>query len=158
MRAIASSFVIAGLVFSVGKADLSAKPPRPNLIWIMADDMGWGEPGLYPSTSPHGRISTPHLDAFGSGGVVFNHAYAGYTVCAPSRTTLMTGFHSGHFHREKLAGTTIPADQKILTTAEMLQKAGYATASIGKVAPLASPLMQGFDTFIGQISQGYCHK
>jgi len=119
---------------------------------------GWGEPGLYPSTSPHGSISTPHLDKFGRSGLVFTNAYAGYTVCAPSRTTLMTGFHSGHFKRQGLLGTNIPADQKILTTAEMLKKAGYATASIGKVAPLASPLTQGFDTFLGQVNQGFCHK
>jgi arylsulfatase A-like enzyme len=88
----------------------------------------------------------------------FTNAYAGYTVCAPSRTTLMTGFHSGHFPREGLAGTNIPASQKILTTGEMLQKAGYATAGIGKMAPLANPTEQGFDYFIGQIDQSACHN
>ena len=59
---------------------------------VNEDDMGWGEPGLYPSTSQHGRISTPNLDEFGRSGMRFTNAYAGYTVCAPSRTTLMTGF------------------------------------------------------------------
>jgi arylsulfatase A len=55
----------------------SAAAVRPNIVWIMADDMGWGEPGLYPSESPNGRISTPHLDAFGRDGMVFTNAYAG---------------------------------------------------------------------------------
>ena len=70
----------------------------------------------------------------------------------------MTGFHSGHFPREGLAGTNIPAGQKILTTPEMLQKAGYKTAGIGKLAPLAAPIEQGFDYFIGQVSQSACHN
>jgi arylsulfatase A-like enzyme len=120
--------------------------------------MGWGEPENYPATSEHGRISTPNLVEFGKTGIQFTNAYAGYTVCAPSRTTLMTGFHSGHFPREKLAGTVIPRTQNILTTQEMLQKAGYVTAGIGKMAPLASPTEQGFDHFIGQVDQGLCHN
>jgi len=69
--------------------------------------IGWGEPGLYPSTSVHGRIATPNLDAFGRSGMVFDQAYAGYTVCAPSRTTLMTGYHSGHFAKYQLLGTSL---------------------------------------------------
>lgn len=60
-----------------------------SFLWACFADMGWGEPGLYPSTSPHGRISTPNLDQFGREGIQFTHAYAGYTVCAPSRTTLV---------------------------------------------------------------------
>ena len=75
----------------------------------MADDMGWGEPGLYSATSPHGRISTPNLDEFGQGGLRFTNAYVGYTVCAPSRTTLMTGFHSGNFVKMGFLGTTLAA-------------------------------------------------
>jgi arylsulfatase A-like enzyme len=70
----------------------------------------------------------------------------------------MTGFHSGHFGREGLSGTEIKPDQKILTTAQMLQQAGYATAGIGKMAPLTAPLQQGFDFFVGQINQAYCHN
>merc|ERR1719201_1521835 len=135
-----------------------AKTLQPNIIWIMADDLGWGEPENYPSTSPHGRISTPNLVKFGNSGIQFTNAYAGYTVCAPSRTTLMTGYHSGHFVREGLSGTNIPVKQKILTTQEMLQKAGYATAGVGKMAPLSSPTQQGFDYFIGQVDQGLCHN
>ena len=72
---------------------------RPNIIFIMADDMGWGEPGAFPSTSTHGKISTPNLDRFAKEGMLFRHAYAGYTVCAPSRTALFTGRHSGQYKK-----------------------------------------------------------
>jgi arylsulfatase A-like enzyme len=70
----------------------------------------------------------------------------------------MTGFHSGHFGAHKLPGTQFPTSLDILTTPEMLQKAGYATAGIGKMAPLNAPVLQGFDYFIGQINQGLCHN
>jgi len=136
----------------------AAAAAKPNIVWIMADDLGWGEPSAYPAGSKHGRISTPHLDAFAASGIRFTDAYAGYTVCAPSRTTLMTGFHSGHFGAKKLPGTSLPTSVDILTTPEMLQKAGYATAGVGKMAPLNAPVMQGFDYFIGQINQGLCHN
>ena len=112
-------------------ASATAAVTQPNIVWIMADDMGYGEVGLFPAGSKHGRISTPNLDQFGREGMQFTNAYAGYTVCAPSRTTLMTGYHSGHFGREGLSGTDFPNTQKVLTVGEMLQKAGYATAGTG---------------------------
>ena len=83
----------------------------PNIIWIMSDDMGWGEPENFPSTSPHGTLSTPNLAKFGSEGIVFDQAYAGYTVCAPSRTTFMTGYHSGHFPRQGFNGEALDSSQ-----------------------------------------------
>jgi len=151
--------VLALAIATAGAAPISneSAPLRPNIVWIMADDMGWGEPGLYPSTSPHGRISTPHLDAFGKSGVQFTEAYAGYTVCAPSRATLMTGFHVGHFEREGIGGS-LDIPQDILTTPRMLQLAGYSTGAFGKVAPLTDPIKQGFDVFVGQVDQGLCHN
>lgn len=109
--------VAAGVV-----SGAAAVPPKPNIVWIMADDMGWGEPSAYPAGSKHGRISTPNLDAFAASGIRFTEAYAGYTVCAPSRTTLMTGFHSGHFGAKNLPGTSLPTSVDVLTTPEMLQK------------------------------------
>lgn len=141
-------------------ATLTSAALRPNIVFVMADDMGWGEAGLYPSTPPMGRrrIATPNLDKFGASGVIFTHAYAGYTVCAPSRTTMMTGFHSGHFKQNNLPGTSLPVDTRALTTPRMLQNAGYVTAGIGKVAPLDQPTAQGFDYFIGQVDQGLCHN
>jgi arylsulfatase A-like enzyme len=119
----------------------------------MADDLGWGEPGLYNSTSPHGRISTPNLDQFGREGTIFTDAYAGYTVrrldllqsplsplfvaqlvlccvlqvCAPSRTTLFTGRHSGQFDKLGLNGQDLTVAENMTTLAMMLQKVGYKT-------------------------------
>lgn len=130
----------------------------PNLIWIMLDDMGWGEPGAYPCESKHGRIATPSMDAFAKEAMVFTDAYAGYTVCAPSRTTLMTGRHSGEFLKYNLRGTALDRTENVTTLGEVLQKAGYNTAIVGKTAPLNQPLDLGFDSFpIGQIDQAACH-
>ena len=120
-----------------------------------------GEPGLYPSTSEHGTISTPNLDAFGQSGMVFDQAYAGYTVCAPSRTTLMTGYHSGHFTKYGLPGTSFPVGggpHNVTTIAQMMQGAGYFTGASGKTAPLDEPNQQGFDIFFGQKDQAACHN
>ena len=84
---------------------------RPNIIFIMADDMGVGEVGLFPSKNPHGNIDTPNLDMLATEGIRFTQAYAGYTVCAPSRTTLFTGRHSGNFLKYNLSGTAIKPDE-----------------------------------------------
>ena len=155
--------IALGLLASSISAAASPRKQQPNIIWIMADDLCWAEVGIYNSTSPHGSISTPHLDAFGRSGMQFTNAYAGYTVCAPSRTTLMTGYHSGHFPAKGLLGTTLPVNQtapgsSITTVAQILKKAGYATAAVGKCAPLEGPVSQGFDFFIGQVNQAYCHN
>lgn len=130
----------------------------PNILWVMADDMGWGEVGLFPSSSPHGRIATPNLDAFGESGMRFLNAYAGYTVCAPSRTTWFTGRHSGQFVKYNLSGTAIHPEENVTTVVDVLKQAGYVTALIGKSAPLMLPLQQGFDHFLGQIDQNACHN
>ena len=137
---------------------VTAAAPRPNIIWVMADDLGWGEVGVFPCTSEHGRIATPHLDQMAAEGMKFTDAYAGYTVCAPSRTTFFTGRHSGNFPKYNLAGTDLPAAQGVTTTAMLLKKAGYVTAASGKIAPLDSPAMQGFDDFLGQVSQVDAHN
>merc|ERR1719247_3162146 len=123
---------------------MAPRDARPNIVGVMADDLGWGEPGLYPSTSPHGRIATPHLDKFGKEGIQFMQAYAGYTVCAPSRTTFFTGRHSGQFVKHGFSGTELKPSQDAKTTAQVLKDAGYRTGAFGKVAPLVSPTQQGF--------------
>ena len=130
---------------------------RPNIIFIMADDMGVGEVGLFPSKNPHGNIDTPNLDMLATEGIRFTQAYAGYTVCAPSRTTLFTGRHSGNFLKYNLSGTAIKPDE-IETLPKYLKSAGYNTALVGKSAPLTSPIESGFDYFIGQIDQSACHN
>eukprot|EP00730_Choanoeca_flexa_P011724 TRINITY_DN2773_c0_g1_i2.p1 TRINITY_DN2773_c0_g1~~TRINITY_DN2773_c0_g1_i2.p1 ORF type:complete len:480 (+),score=117.74 TRINITY_DN2773_c0_g1_i2:94-1440(+) len=124
----------------------------------MADDLGWGEPGIYNSTSPHGCLSTPNIDQFGREGTIFTNSYAGYTVCAPSRTTLFTGRHSGQFVKMGLNGQDLTVAENYTTISQMLQQAGYTTGAFGKTAPLESPFEQGFDKFLGQLSQLYCHN
>ena len=66
----------------------------PNIVWVMADDLGWGELEVFPGGSTHGRIDTPNLNQFAAEGMQFLNAYAGYTVCAPSRTALATSLAS----------------------------------------------------------------
>jgi len=173
LGALALVAAICGLVSRHGGADadaglarrglelLEASSRRPNIIWVMADDLGWGELGAFPATPPAGRprLATPHLDTFAKEGLVFDHAYSGYTVCAPSRTAFFTGRHSGHFKRDGLNGETLTPEQtNIPNLAHVLQGAGYVTGAFGKIAPFTDPLVQGFDAFIGQISQSYCHN
>ena len=83
--------------------------------------------------------------------------YAGYTVCAPSRTTFFTGRHSGQFSKHGFDGSSLAPGQAT-TVAEVLRAAGYETAAFGKTAPLVSPVEQGFDYFLGQLDQGVCHN
>jgi len=139
--------------------------PRPNLIWIMADDLGWGELGCYGQK----LIRTPHLDRMAAEGMRFTHYYAGATVCAPSRSVLMTGLHHGHTRVRGNAGRENPAAQALkpgdLTVAAVLQKAGYRTALIGKwglgdvgEAEMGLPRKFGFDEFFGYLNQHHAHN
>src|SRR5204862_6484393 len=105
---------------------------RPNLVWIMADDLGYGELGCYGQTV----IRTPNLDRMAREGMRFTQFYAGATVCAPSRSVLMTGQHHGHTRVRGNVGTANPAAQVLkaedITVARVLQQAGYHTRLIGK--------------------------
>ena len=75
--------MISSLLVTGGVAAAAAAPPKPNIVWIMADDLGWGEPSAYPAGSKHGRISTPNLKKFAASGIRFTDAYAGYTGLYP---------------------------------------------------------------------------
>lgn len=138
---------------------IEAAPQKPNLIWIMADDLGYGDLGCYGQKV----ISTPHLDRMAREGMRFTHYYAGATVCAPSRSVLMTGLHHGHTRVRGNAGQTNPAAQALqpgdVTVAGVLQNAGYKTALIGKwglgdIGPAESglPRKHGFDSFFGYLN------
>jgi arylsulfatase A-like enzyme len=138
---------------------------RPNLIWILADDLGWGDLGSYGQKV----IQTPHLDRMAAEGIRFTHYYAGATVCAPSRSVLMTGRHHGNTRVRGNAGKTNPAAQALqagdTTVAGVLQKAGYATALIGKwglgdigAAESGLPRKHGFDYFYGYLNQHHAHN
>lgn len=90
---------------------------------------------------------------------MFTRAYAGYTVCAPSRTTFFTGRHSGQFPKHGLSGHAIRKGQPgVALLPELLKSAGYATGAFGKSAPLMDPQGQGFDAFVGQVDQNLCHN
>ena len=138
---------------------------RPNLIWIMADDLGYGELGCYGQKV----IQTPNLDRMAKEGLRFTRFYAGATVCAPSRSVLMTGQHHGHTRVRGNAGKQNAETQSLraadVTVAKVLKQAGYTTALIGKwglgdlgAAEAGLPRKQGFDFFYGYLNQMHAHN
>lgn len=153
LRAAWMAACAATLPASIGAAD----PPRPHIVLIMADDLGYGDLGCYGQR----RIRTPRLDALAAEGLRFTQFYAGSTVCAPSRCTLMTGYHTGHaFLRGNGRDNLRPQD---FTLAEALRAAGYRTALVGKwglghEGSTGLPTRQGFDTFYGYLDQGHAHN
>jgi arylsulfatase A-like enzyme/cyclophilin family peptidyl-prolyl cis-trans isomerase len=143
----------------------AATPPRPNIILILADDLGYGEVGCYGQQI----IQTPRLDQMAREGMRFTQFYAGATVCAPSRSVLMTGQHHGHTRVRGNAGKANPLAQSLrsndVTVAKVLQAAGYRTALIGKwglgdvgAAEQGLPRRQGFDYFFGFLNQHHAHN
>ena len=130
---------------------------RPNIIWIMADDLGYGDLGCYGQR----QIRTPAIDRLASEGVRFTDCYAGSTVCAPLRCTLMTGLHTGHCRVRSNA--LVPLEPRDVTVAEVLNSAGYATGIVGKWGlgePDTSgvPTRQGFDYWFGYLNQRHAHN
>ena len=144
---------------------LASAADKPNLIWIMADDLGYGDLGCYGQKV----ITTPHLDRMVREGLRFTHFYAGATVCAPSRSVLMTGQHHGHTRVRGNAGQTNPVAQALRpedpTVAKVLQQADNRTALIGKwglgdlgAAESGLPRKHGFDEFFGYLNQQHAHN
>ena len=141
---------------------------RPNIIYVMADDLGYGELGCYGQAA----IKTPHIDHMAAEGMRFTDCYAGSTVCAPSRCSLMTGLHTGHAYvrgnSEIKPGETtfmgqLPLPAGTATLAGVLQRAGYATALVGKwglggPGSTGIPNKQGFDYFFGYLCQRHAHN
>jgi arylsulfatase A-like enzyme len=159
MRAFLTPFaVLFALV-----ASAAAQAPRPNIIFILADDLGYGELGSYGQK----KIKTPHLDRMAAEGMRFTQFYAGNTVCAPSRSVLMTGLHMGRTRvrgnaggRNMLAQTLRTGDT---TVAHVLQRAGYATTLVGKwglgeVGSEGEPTKMGFDDYFGFLNQTHAHN
>lgn len=134
----------------------AALPPLPNIILILADDLGYGDLGSYGQA----RIKTPHLDRLAAEGMRFRQFYAGSTVCAPSRCALMTGRHTGH---ARIRGNAkVPLLAEDVTLAEVLKQAGYRTGLIGKwglgdQGTPGLPHKQGFDEFVGYLDQTHAH-
>jgi arylsulfatase A len=135
---------------------------KPNIVFIMADDLGVYELGCYGQK----LIRTPSVDRMAAGGTKFTQFYAGSPVCAPSRCVLMTGKHPGHAAVRNNKATPpegqhpLPAEE--VTIAELLQAKGYATGAMGKWGlgmwdTTGSPLKQGFDHFFGYNCQSHAH-
>ena len=154
-------------------AEIVRLPERPNIVFLMADDLGYGELGSYGQE----KILTPSIDRLAQEGLRFTQHYSGSPVCASSRCTLLTGQHTGHayirdndempergdvWNDPTLEGQRPLADE-VLTLAEMLQDEGYATAAIGKwglgwTGSEGDPNAQGFDHFYGYICQRVAHN
>ncbi|MBL8890478.1 MAG: arylsulfatase [Planctomycetaceae bacterium] len=140
---------------------------QPNIVLILADDLGYGDLGCYGQE----KIQTPHLDRLASQGMRFTNHYTGSPVCASARCTLLTGKHSAHAeirgNRDSGNGRAFPGQWPItaeaITIAEVLQEAGYATGGFGKwgLGPTdtsGSPIKQGFDRFYGYNCQRNAHS
>jgi arylsulfatase A-like enzyme len=142
-------------------------PAKPNIVFIMADDMGYGDAGAFGQVS----IQTPNIDKLARDGMVFTQCYAGSTVCAPSRSTLMTGLHTGH---TRVRGNTsqvpldlpnprrLPLEKDDVTVAEVLKEAGYVCGMFGKWGlgepnTTGEPNSQGFDEWFGFLNQRHAH-
>lgn len=136
---------------------------RPNIVLIVADDLGYAELGCYGQQ----RIRTPRIDAVATEGVRFTQCYAGSPVCAPSRCVLLTGKHAGHaFVRDNVEiqpEGQLPLPEGTTTLPRILQADGYATALIGKwglgyPGSSGDPRQQGFDHFFGYNCQRHAHN
>lgn len=155
--------ILFGSVANVNAWQGNQLPPKkPNIIFIFADDLGYGDLGCYGQQ----KIETPNIDALAKNGLRFTQFYSGSTVCAPSRASLMTGLHTGHtavrgnkgFEPE---GQT-PLPESAVTFANRLQQAGYATAAFGKwglgyITTSGDPNRKGFDHFFGYNCQSLAH-
>ncbi len=138
----------------------SVTPPRPNIIFILADDLGYGDLSCYGQR----HFQTPHLDRMAEEGLMFTDHYSGSTVCAPSRACLLTGMHTGHVYQRFNGDVQFREDPHDVTIARRLADAGYHTAMIGKSGLScrsndgALPNRKGFEVFFGYISHNAAHR
>ncbi len=151
-----ASAVAASSVLSTVYGLEAPKQRKPNMIFILADDLGYGDLGCYGQQ----MIKTPYLDRMAREGVRFTQCYAGSAVCAPSRCALMVGQHTGHCTVR--GNALVPLKPEDITVAEVLKNAGYATALIGKwglgePGTTGVPNKKGFDYFFGYLNQKHAH-
>lgn len=164
-------WILWGAVFGVLMTSCSTSQEQspPNIIYIFADDLGYGELGAYGQK----KIKTPHLDQLAAGGMRFTQHYTGAPVCAPSRYMLMTGTHAGHAYirgnyelgqfADTAEGGQMPIPEHTPTIAKTLKASGYTTAMIGKWGlgmgdTTGSPNLQGFDYYYGYLDQKQAHN
>src|ERR1044071_3894724 len=136
-----------------------ARPRKPNIIFVLADDLGYGDLSCYGQQ----RFATPNLDRIAAEGGRFTQVYAGSTVCAPSRCSLMTGLQTGHaLVRGNKPDGGVPLRPEDVTVAEVLKQANYATGAFGKWGlgvenTTGHPNRQGFDEWFGYLDQTQAH-
>ena len=152
----------AVLILVLASLSNAANPP-PNLVFVLSDDLAQGDLGCYGQK----LIQTPNLDRMAAEGTRYLQAYCGTTVCAPSRSSLMTGLHMGHCpiraNREIKPEGQMPLPDETVTVAQLLHEAGYATGCMGKWGmgmfdTSGSPLEKGFDHFFGYNCQRHAHS
>jgi len=148
--------VLACIVLLFAALTASAADRKPNIVFILADDLGYGDVGCYGQK----MIRTPNIDRMAADGIRFTQCYAGSTVCAPSRCALMTGLHTGHCRVRGNARVPLEPDDR--TVAEVLKAAGYATAlcgkwGLGETDSTGIPNKKGFDFFFGYLNQNHAH-
>jgi arylsulfatase A-like enzyme len=134
----------------------AASAIKPNIIYILVDDMGYGDPSCFGQVT----LKTPNIDAMAATGLRFTNHYAGSTVCAPSRCVLMTGLHTGHCTVRSNGNVKLRKED--ITVAQVLKKAGYSTGCIGKWGvgrpDLDDPNEHGFDYFYGYVCMNHAHN
>ncbi|MGI9242649.1 MAG: arylsulfatase [Verrucomicrobiales bacterium] len=143
------------LFLSIASAALHAE--KPNVIFILADDLGYGDLGCFGQK----QLTTPHIDQLAAEGMRLTRHYAGSTVCAPSRCVLMTGLHTGHCSVRGNGPALL--DPEDFTVAELMRENGYATACFGKWGigsppPPDDPNRHGFDEFYGYVNMFHAHN
>jgi len=161
VRPTLSFFLLACLSIAAAGARSEATS-QPNIIYILLDDAGYGDLSCYGQT----KFLTPNIDRLASEGMKFTNHYSGSTVCAPTRSVIMSGLHTGHTpsrgNREIKPVGQFPIPATTFTIAEALKKAGYATGAFGKwglgnPGSEGDPIHQGFDRFFGYNCQRNAH-
>ena len=163
-------FALSVILFALtGYAQNKSGNKKPNIIYIYADDLGYGELGCYGQQ----KIKTPNLDKMAIEGIRFTQHYSSAPVCAPSRAALLTGKHTGHSYIrgnyelgefvDALEGGQMPLPEGLRTLPGMLKNVGYTTGMAGKwglgmVGTTGSPLLQGFDYYYGYLDQKQAHN
>ena len=156
-RGLVLASLLFHVAFGMSQYAQAQTPEKPNIIYIMADDLGYGDLSCYGQKV----IQTPNIDRLARDGIRFTDHYSGHTVCRPSRLVLLTGRHSGHTAISANAPFKLAPAARTVTS--LLKKAGYATGGVGKWAlgsadSTGAPSKQGFDFWFGYLDQGNAHN
>ena len=163
MKLFKTAFICLLITSFLSSCQQKTVQQKPNIVYILADDLGYGDLSCYGQT----KFSTPNIDQLAKEGMLFTQHYAGCTVCAPSRSSLMTGQHTGHTfirgNKEWQPEGQYPLEADAVTLAEILKDAGYVTGAFGKwglgyPGSEGDPNMQGFDEFFGYNCQRMAHN